>query len=235
MRYAVYFTPPREDPLARAAAVWLGRDPFGGEPAGRLQAAGLSEAELAFHTAAARRYGFHATLKAPFRLRPGATERGLISAVSAFAARMRPFAVPRIVPKRLDGFLALVPFEECRELNRFAGDVVTAFERFRAPLDDAEIARRNPDRLSPTELKNLHLWGYPYVFETFRFHMTLTGRLSDQEAPRLERAVAEHFGPLLDEPLEIGSVALFTEPEPGAPFSIRSFHMLGRAEARQTA
>ncbi len=235
MRYAVYFTPPPEDPLARAAAVWLGRDPFGGVPVGRLQAEAMTSADLAFHTAAARRYGFHATLKAPFGLKPGIGERRLVSAMAAIAARMRPLVVPRVVLARLDGFLALVPFQENAELNRFAADVVTGFERFRAPLDDAEIARRNPGGLTPAQLKNLHLWGYPYVFESFRFHMTLTGRLSDADAPRLQRAAEAHFGPLLDEPLEIGSLALFVEPEPGAPFSVRSFHHLGRTVARENA
>src|SRR5690606_24575986 len=77
MRYAIYFTPERDHPLTRKAAQWLGRDAFGGETLPPSSAAPLSAAEVAFQTAAARRYGFHATLKAPFRLAEGTSESEL--------------------------------------------------------------------------------------------------------------------------------------------------------------
>ncbi len=76
---------------------------------------------------------------------------------------------------------------------------MVAFERFRAPLSEAEIERRSPDSLSPLEFRNLYQWGYPYVFEAFRFHMTVTGRVSDAEAPRIRGAIEEFFGAVLDE------------------------------------
>ncbi|MBO6718091.1 MAG: DUF1045 domain-containing protein [Rhizobiaceae bacterium] len=227
MRYAIYFTPPGHDPLTRAAANWLGRDAFGGQVTPPARRGGLSAEEIAYFTAAARRYGFHATLKSPFVLTEAESEQSLRLALDHFASATAPVIIPRIVLSRLDGFFALTPFESSDALDRLAGDIVAGFDSYRAPMTEREIERRNPDRLSPGELKNLYLWGYPYVFDRFRFHMTLTGRVSDAEAGRVEQAILEHFRPLLEEPLEIDTLALFVEPEPGAPFVVRSSHMLG--------
>ena len=65
----------------------------------------------------------------------------------------------QLVPARLDGFLALVPGGPAPDVDRFAGEVVTAFDRFGAPLSEAEISRRNPDALSQEEFRNLCQWG----------------------------------------------------------------------------
>ena len=235
MRYAIYFTPGQNDPLTRIAASWLGRDPFTGAQPPAPTVTRLSPAEIAYHTASARRYGFHATLKAPFHLAENTTEAELDNAVATFAAGADPILLSRLMPARIDGFLALVPGSPAPDLDRLAGEVVVAFDRFRAPLSDAEVKRRNPEALSPEEFRNLLQWGYPYVFESFRFHMTLTGRVGDADAPRIIRAVEEHFGPVLEEPLEVASLALFVEPEHGAPFAVRSFHEFGRLPERKSA
>lgn len=235
MRYAIYFTPRRDDRLTRAAASWLGRDAFAGESVAAPTLAGLSPAEIAFHTAAARRYGFHATMRAPFHLAPGQSEEALIDAVERFCAGRAPVSLPQVTAARLSGFFAIVPARPSEPLQRLAGDVVTAFEPFRAPLTETDLQRRNPDSLSPAQLKNLYRWGYPYVFDEFRFHMTLTGRIATEDRLRVQAAIDEHFGALLLEPLDIASLALFVEPEPGAPFTVRSFHEMGRVPARKTA
>lgn len=235
MRYAIYFTPQHDDPLCRIAAGWLGRDAFGGAVTPARAAGQLSAAEVAFHTAAARRYGFHATLKAPFRLADGTSEMALIDAIAAFAGDMPPFAIPRLKLAQIDGFFALVPASRLPELDHFAGDVVTAFERFRAPLSDAEIARRNPDALSPQEYRHLSRWGYPYVFDTFRFHMTLTGRVAAEEAARVRAAIEECLGDVLDRPVPVDGLALFVEPSSGAPFEVRAYRALGNQAERKTA
>lgn len=235
MRYAIYFTPERDHPLTRKAAQWLGRDAFGGETLPPLPAAPLSAAEVAFQTAAARRYGFHATLKAPFRLVEGASESELVDAVEDFAQAQEPVCLPEIALRRLDGFFAILPAQTSAALTGLAANVVTAFERFRAPLTAAEIERRNPDALTPGQLKNLHKWGYPYVFEEFRFHMTLTGRVAAAEQERVAKAIEGFFGPLLDSPLDIDGLAVFVESEPGAPFHIRSFHRMGPIRKRKFA
>lgn len=227
MRYAIYFTPPQNDPLTRAAAAWLGRDPFGAAAAQPRMTGGLSAEEVAFHTAAPRRYGFHATLKSPFTLAEGETEQSLLTALDQFASTTAPVILPRVTLSRLDGFFAITPFEHSAALDRLAGDIVSGFDIYRAPMTERDIERQNPDRLAPEELKNLYLWGYPYVFGSFRFHMTLTGRVAGAQANRVEHAINAHFGPLLDEPLEVDALTLFVEPEPGAPFMVRSSHLLG--------
>lgn len=235
MRYAIYYTPRPDAPLARIAADWLGRDPFGGAVRPVTSVAGLSLQEVAFHTASPRRYGFHATLKAPFRLAPGETEASLRAALDAFARQTPAVTIPRLVVSQIDGFFALVPAAPLQPLNGFAGEVVRAFDPFRAPLTDAEIERRNPDSLKPAEFRNLCQWGYPYVFETFRFHMTLSGRAAPQESPRLRAAIEELFSGVLVHPVPVDALTLFVESEPGAPFMALSRHELGRASARRSA
>ncbi|MGX9178980.1 DUF1045 domain-containing protein [Mesorhizobium sp. BHbdii] len=235
MRYAIYFTPRQDEPLARIAANWLGRDPFGAATRPVEAVGELSAAEVAFHTASARRYGFHATLKAPFRLASNETEAALRAALDDFVLATPVVTIPRLVVSQIDGFFALVPEGPLPALNRFADDVVRDFDRFRAPLTEAEIERRSPDSLKPDEFRNLCQWGYPYVFETFRFHMTLSGRASSHESPRLRAAIDSLFAQVLQRPVPVDALTLFVETEPGAPFMVLSHHALGRRPARRTA
>lgn len=235
MRYAIYFTPPKESPLTRLAASWLGRDPFSATTVQPPATSTLNPAEIAFHSAAARRYGFHATLKAPFALASGESESSLAAAVAKFAAVTEPFAIPRLAVGQLDGFFAMLPAVPVPALNRLADDVVRTFDRFRLPLSDAEIERRNPDALSAEEFRNLHRWGYPYVFESFRFHMTLTGRVAGGEAERVRTALDEVFGSVLAAPVLVDGIALFVEPEPGAPFNIHSYSPFAPQRERKSA
>lgn len=239
MRYAIYYTPPPDDPLTRAAERWLGRSAFTGETIAPMARAGLTVGEVAYHTAAARRYGFHATLKAPFRLAPGTDETELAAAFADFCAKRPAFEGPRLIVEQIEGFFALVPETGHADLGALAADVVAAFEPFRAPLSEEEILRRNPGALSPDEIKNLHMWGYPYVFETFRFHMTLTGRVDAHDAGRVRAAIEAHFDGIVPQQRHFGSLALFVEPDDRAPFVIRSFHCLSAdtasAPARKTA
>lgn len=235
MRYAIYFTPPKGDPLSVAAACWLGRDAFTGRAVERPDVPELSREELAYFTASARRYGFHATLKAPFELAVDETEAGLLGAFAAFAEAVDPVILPAMQLLQIDRFFALTPAQRSEPLDRLANDIVVAFDRFRAPMSDADIARRNPEKLTPAELMYLQQWGYPYVFDAFRFHMTLSGQVAATDSARVRAAVESHFGPLLDEPLVVGSIALFAEPEPGAPFTIMAHQMLGRMPQRKTA
>ena len=235
MRYAIYFCPPPDAELARQAAIWLGRDAFSDEMLRPVSAGPLSAGEVAYHTAAARRYGFHATLKAPFRLAAGESEASLAAAVDAFAASVTPPTIVHLALKQIDGFFALVPDVRTPDLDALAADVVEHFDRFRAPMTDADMARRNPAALSPRELQYLQKWGYPYVFDAFRFHMTLTGRITGSEVSRVRTAIEAHFGGLIGAPLEIGTLALFVEPDSGGPFQVRSIHAIGTAPQRRFA
>jgi putative phosphonate metabolism protein len=231
MRYAIYFTPPPQAPLTEAAVRWLGRDAFSDGETTPAASSGLTAEEILAATAEPRRYGFHATLKAPFRLAKGLSEAQLVAALEGFCAARAPFAGPRLALKEPGGFVALMPAEPSPDLDRLAADVVEAFDPFRAPLTDAEVARRRPERLTLAQRANLERWGYPYVFGEFRFHMTLTNALPDEERPRFIGALRVRFAPLLDAPLPVEGLALFREPEPGVPFAVRSLARFGSAAA----
>lgn len=235
MRYAIYFTPPSTNSLTRVAASWLGRDAFTGETSAALAVLPLAAAEVDAHTRTPRRYGFHATMKAPFRLADGRSEDELEAALAGFAARTVPVVIPKMVLRRLGGFFALVPDGGVSALDDMAAEIVEAFEPFRAPLGDAEVAARNPSELTAAQLENLHRWGYPYVLEHFRFHMTLTGSVAQTDADRVEQALSGQFADHVDRPLSLDALALFVEPERGAPFLVRSYHRLAVSERRKTA
>nr|WP_285200565.1 DUF1045 domain-containing protein [Rhizobium sp. CG4] len=219
VRYAVYFTPPQTHPLNLAAARWLGRDPFTGE----IHADNEAREEL---TAEPRRYGFHATLKAPFELSEKKTEAQLIAAVKNFAETRTAFDIPQIVVGQLGPFFALVPHSVHGPLQDFAADIVDFFDEFRAPLSDSDIARRRPQNLTPKQRDNLMLWGYPHVMEEFRFHMTLTGPTEEPDRPDIHSALNGHFSEFINRPLAITGLALFVEEQRGEPFKVHSWHSL---------
>ena len=235
MRYALYFTPPMSDPLTRVATNWLGRDAFSGEMVEPPTIGGLSTQEIMRHTAGPRRYGFHATLKAPFHLAPGGMAEELLAEIMHFTNGMEPFELPRLRIDRLGPFFALTLSAPSEELQVFVDEVVRHFEPFRAPLSEAELERRTSERLTERQLEYLHRWGYPYVFDEFRFHMTLTGPVAEAEAPRVERALHALFEPVLSEPVEVSALALFVEAERGAPFVVDSLHPLGPVETKERA
>ncbi len=235
MRYAIYFAPPLNDPISRVAANWLGRNAFTDEMVEAPAITGLSSAEIAFHTAAPRRYGFHGTLKAPFRLADDQQEDALLQALKTFALTVQAFEIDNLVIDKIGPFFALVPAVPVPDLADLAARATREFDIFRAPLTDAEIEKRNPENLSPAQLANLQHWGYPYVFDEFRFHMTLTGPIDAAESVRVEQALHTFFDPVLSEPVDVRNIALFVEEEHGAPFRVHSLYPLGPAEQRRIA
>src|SRR5262245_2433152 len=133
-RYAIYFVPPADSALHRFGAGLLGYDAFTGKA---LPFADGIEAQIDDWkqiTADPRKYGFHATLKAPITLAPGKTENELISAMQTFA--QTPRAIPVITPvvRAISSFIAVVPSAPSPDLQAFAADCVTTFDDFRAPL-----------------------------------------------------------------------------------------------------
>ncbi|QKV17427.1 DUF1045 domain-containing protein [Oricola thermophila] len=235
MRYAIYFTPPRDHELARAASTWLGRDAFSGLSLPHVEGTGLALGEIAYFTAVPRRYGFHATLKAPFRLADGVSEDELLSMAERFSRESDPVIVPRATISRLGGFFAVVPEQPNTALNDFAARVVAFFDKMRAPLTEAEFQRRNPEMLTRSQLRNLQNWGYPYVFDDFRFHMTLTGHVDPADRPRIRSALERHFNAVLEGPLAVDHLAVFVEREPGAPFEVHSLFPIASGKRRRSA
>jgi hypothetical protein len=220
--------------LRERAEQWLGRG-AAGNPVTPGVPDGWTRAAVDAMTTDARRYGFHGTLKPPFRLAEGHTAEELDAAVARFAAGTAGALVPRLTLARLGGFFALVPGTEAPELDALADEVVKGFDDFRAPPTEAELARRHPASLTPRQRELLTAWGYPYVLDEFRFHLTLTDRLPEREWPVVERVLSDWFAPLLGVTVPVDALAVFTEAEPGAPFTLSAVHQLRPATASPRA
>jgi 2'-5' RNA ligase len=162
-----------------------------------------------------RKYGFHGTVKPPFRLAGGTTAEELHEATRRLCETLAPIRLEGLALHRIGGFLALTPVSDQPELGRLAARVVEGLDRFRAPPDAAEIARRAPERLSTRQRSYLELWGYPYVMEEFRFHLTLTGDLPEDQARATEAALAPVLAPMLPSPFRIDSLCLFGQGADG--------------------
>src|SRR4051812_24700877 len=123
MRCAIYFVPPPDDPLTVAAAHWLRRDGYtGAGQAGEIE--GLTERDHAFLTALPRRYGFHATLKAPFHLAEGRSVHELERQLTRFCSGVAPLSIPTKIAL-IDSFFAIVPVKADPDLDMLAARIVT--------------------------------------------------------------------------------------------------------------
>jgi putative phosphonate metabolism protein len=223
-RYAVYFAPSPASLWWDAGCRWLGRDAARGTACPQPRIAGVAPEVLSKITAKARRYGFHATLKAPFRLADGASEAALLALAQSFCATQEPVILDGVRVQALGSFLALRPAAPADAIGALAMRCVRAFDVLRAPLDEAELARRRQARLSERQEALLAQWGYPYVDTEFRFHMTLTdslARLDGDVAGRIRAAAEDHFSaPCASEPMAVDGLAIFREAAAGAPLSL---------------
>lgn len=186
-------------------------------------------------TASARRYGFHATLAAPFRLAEGYGEADLKAAATALAETLSPVSITAIAPQAIGSFRALRPTGDETELTELSNHAVRAFGDFRAPLSAVDIERRRPDLMTKRQRELFEQWGYPFVFDEFRFHLTLTDRVPAERSAAIDTAIAAHFAEVIGLDVPVRSIALFVEPAPGEPFEIVSVHPLrGDATAAST-
>ena len=218
-RYAIYYAPDPASALWQRASRWLGRDAASGADLVQPEVAGLSAPEFASHTADPRHYGFHATLKAPFELAAGSSEAELVQALTDFAEPRRPFATD-LSPQALGRFLALRPNAPCPHIQSLHEDALRAFEPFRMPLGEPDLARRRSSGLSPEQDDLLVRWGYPYVLGHFRFHMTLTGSIADAGLRQCLLEAAIHYFAPDTGPHRFASVSLFRQAERSAAFDL---------------
>lgn len=216
-RYGLYYAPPMDHPLTRTAVRWLGRDAFGG----RVPARTLPPSWEPLVTDP-RRYGFHATLKPPMRLKPEFHSWDLQTATSEFARKQVPLNIGRLKVARIGSFFALVPEKVPQALRTLADAAVSEFDRFRTPMGVEEFARRNRPNLDAIEVENLKTWGYPYVFERFRFHMSLTGPVPEDLHDAIGSHLTEMFADSLQEPVIVDALTIFMEEVPEAEFVVLS-------------
>ena len=218
-RYAIYYAPPADGALWTKASAWLGRDAFTGEAVTRPAVPGLDGLDLDALTSDPRFYGFHATLKAPFELASDRSEGELLDFARTFSERQPAFEAS-IAPARLGRFHAFRIGEESPAMQALHAACVRDFDVFRAPLSDHDLARRRKANLTAEQDRRLVEWGYPYIFEEFRFHMTLTNGLRDEAlSGRISAALTAHFA---DEtgPHLFDGVAVFKQDDRDASFRI---------------
>lgn len=220
-RYALYYAPDQNSAWWAAGCRWLGRDPVSGQDLQQPAVEGIPPLVLQQLSNAARRYGFHATLKAPFRLADGFDETHLLTTLAAFCAVQTRITVPAPAVLPMGEFLALRTMEESRDIHALAMRCVSYFDFLRAPPGDAELHKRRSSRLTQRQEQLLQRWGYPYTEEEYRFHMTLTDKLSavDTDIVYSLRKAAEIFF-AIDAPLLINGIAVFREDAPGTPFTL---------------
>ena len=222
-RYAIYYLP-EPGALADFGAAWLGWDVETGSEVAHPDIEGLPRpvSEL---TATPRKYGFHGTVKPPFRLAEGHDAEGLVPAAEKLASRLEPVELDGLQLSRLGSFLALTPRGSKAQLTALAAlasESVQGLDAYRAPAPQSELDRRRKAGLSERQESYLQQWGYPYVMEEFRFHLTLTGRLSAIDAPAVEDALRPVVTPVIPEPFRIESLCLCGEDAEGR------FHLVKR-------
>lgn len=219
-RYAIYFAPDADRALTRFGAETLGYDAYSGHDIDHPRSVVADFPDWADISAAPRKYGFHGTLKAPFSLTEGKSEADLLAAIEDFAAEPREIPLIAPVVRTISGFTAIVPDETDDELELLAEACVRDFDSFRAPMTAEDRARRKPDALTPRQIEHLDDWGYPYVFEDFRFHMTLTGRLDEERGAAVLALLQHRFAELGIDELPIDSIALFRQDSATTRFRI---------------
>jgi putative phosphonate metabolism protein len=219
-RYAIYFAPPKATPWWTLGAHWLGRDEFNNTALAPTEIfLDIDTEERLAITAEPRRYGFHATLKAPFRLGQNKTLQELLDRTSAVAAKLAPLALGPLRAVSLGNFVALTPRQPSAELQTLAANCVVALDDMRAPLTPEDLARRRVERLDAREMELLNSYGYPYVLERFRLHFSLTGPVDFKNQQLVLRAVAAQVNHLnTAAPLVLDRLCVFEEASPGMPF-----------------
>lgn len=216
-RFAVYYAPSFESAWWRAGSTWLARDAQTGAVCVPPQPPGLARPLMEL-TVAPRRYGWHGTLVAPFRLAGGVTQRDILAATRTWALTQRAFALP-VQAATLGAFVALRPADQRGEANMgaVAASALQALDALRAKPSAADLARRLAAPLSEHQRELLVAWGYPYVFDEFRFHMTLSNSLADADERAALVSWWQLHTPALG-PLIVDHAALFVEPSPGDAF-----------------
>jgi hypothetical protein len=218
-RVAVYAAPAPGSAWWERGSQWLGRCAFRQCSLPQPAIDGMAAGVQSTLTAEPRRYGWHATFKAPWRMSSGVSVQSLRAALASICADHRAFDVAGLQVARLGGFLALCPAQAPAALGPLAEDCVRRLQALAAPLSEQELARRRRKPLTAEEDALMLTWGYPWVLHKFRFHFSLTGPLKDapiETVEQIRQAAVTHFAGL--PPLRLAHLSLFIEPAQGDDF-----------------
>lgn len=218
-RFAFYYLPPPNSLLSRFGASWLGWSIEKREVTPFLHPISSNHSEI---IETAKKYGFHGTLKPPFRLHQNTYFEELVNAANLIMADISPFNLPELMLDAIDGFFVLRPKMECPDLNNLARILVKKFDHFRALPSEEELQRRRRNGLTERQDKLLMEWGYPFVLEEFRFHLTLTKKLDQFCADEVYNILQNHLTPEMLSPIHVKDIGLVGEAEDG------HFHLIKR-------
>jgi hypothetical protein len=222
-RYAIYFVPAAASRFYRYGSAILGYDCYTGKTVEFPDELGNGAVNWNELTATPRRYGFHATLKAPFYLAPSCTEQQLVNALQSFAGLGHAIHSFTPIIRELEDFIAVVPLEAEASRDALASSCTTIFDAYRAPISPQERARRIASGLSQSQIQNLDRWGYPYVLSEFRFHMTLTGAVSQRRKKAILAVLLNGFHHMnVERSIVIDRLALMKQDSSDAPFRVVS-------------
>ena len=210
-RYAIYYIPDLQ--LFQIGSDWLGWNSITGQET-------TLSANHRRITDRPRKYGFHATVKPPFSLASNSTQGDLQDAFQTFCATVSPATGGTLKINRLGRFLAMTQDVQSNDVTELAASTVSHFDKFRAPLSDQEIAKRRQRRLTPQQDALMLRWGYPYVMQEFKFHMTLTGPLQNDEIDTIKHDANKRFQEFLYQPLNLASLALLGEDRDSGRFHV---------------
>lgn len=219
-RYAIYVTLP-EGPLADFGARWLGWDSVRGAECPHPALSGLPR-PVCDLTERPRKYGLHGTIKPPFFLAEGQSQTDLQRSFETLCADVQPLMLPPLTLARIGPFLALIIDGDQTPLAALAARVVQDLDMYRAPPTDAELSRRNRSKLSAAQAALLDRWGYPYVMDQFKFHITLTGPLSDKDRDATFAVLQGALDPLLEDSFAVPHLTLLGSDKTGR------FHEISR-------
>jgi hypothetical protein len=213
-RYAIYYSPELGSPLDIFGRTWFDEKTNGNPKA----VANLNPKRLEELSELSRKYGFHGTLKPPFSLNPSTSVESLLSAARVFARSLSPIEIPPLELAIIGKFIALTPTSQSAALEKLSAACVRAFEAYRLPLSDEQLANYKQNKLTVHQEQMLEHWGYPYVMEEFRFHISVTDRIDDpHEREEIIDALEKVAGPMLSKPVLVREITVFSQTGLDAP------------------
>ncbi|MFK7891755.1 MAG: DUF1045 domain-containing protein [Granulosicoccus sp.] len=216
-RYAIYFCPGDQSPLSRYGRQVLGRNAQKTERKPGSSSGFSDSSRWEELTRKPAHYGFHATLKAPFEIAATKQPEALEQACRDLASEHSAIPLTGLAPRLLNGFAALTLEADPLLLQELARCCVEKLELWRAPLSQYDIDRRRNSNLSARQLQQLTQFGYPYIFDDFKFHMTLSSQLTDQDQDYVNWLSTQYKQLVLSDPV-LDRIALFAQSTRDSPF-----------------
>ncbi|WP_162937919.1 DUF1045 domain-containing protein [Kiloniella sp. EL199] len=217
-RYAIYYAPRFDSKLGQFGNAWFGFNPVSHEDIPRPNVEGMNAQEIENITQGSGRYSFHGTLRSPFKLRKNRNLDSLDKSLKSFVTKVRPIICGPLSIRSIGRFLALVPDDPESQVPDLAEQCMRALDNFRLAPDKQELDRRRQTGLTTIQEQLLLRWGYPFVMEEFRFHLTLSDKLEGMDLIKYQAILEKHCEGLCNEPFVIDEIALFGDPGQGGKF-----------------